>query len=83
MTYRQEYYAGEAEDVGEILSTGEQAEVAAGHYQDVLVTKDTNPLEPKVLEYKHYAPGVGPVLAVGVSGGLGLEELVSFRDAGG
>jgi hypothetical protein len=82
MTYRQEYYAGEAEDEGEILSTGEQAEVAAGHYEDVLVTKDTNPLEPKVLEYKHYAPGVGPVLAVGVSGGLGLEELVSFHEAG-
>ncbi|MBA2489082.1 MAG: hypothetical protein H0V36_07120 [Chloroflexi bacterium] len=30
MKYRQEYYAGEAEDNGEILSTEEQAEVPYG-----------------------------------------------------
>jgi hypothetical protein len=79
MAYRQEYYAGEAEDEGEIVSLDEQAEVPAGHYKDVLMTKDTNPLEPKVLEFKFYARGVGPVLAVAVSGGSDREELVSFR----
>src|SRR5687767_11980464 len=67
MKYRQEYYAGEAEDNGEVLSVGEQVEGTAGHYTDVLLTKDTNALEPKVLEFKLYAPGVGPVLALGVS----------------
>ena len=35
----------------------------------VLLTRETNPLEPKVLELKFYARGVGPVLAIGVSGG--------------
>ena len=40
----------------------------AGHYTDVLMTRDTNPLEPKNLEFKFYAKGVGPVLAVSVSG---------------
>jgi hypothetical protein len=30
-TYRQEYYAGEAEDTGEIVSIDEHAEVPAGH----------------------------------------------------
>jgi hypothetical protein len=79
MTYRQEYYAGEAEDEGEIVSLGEQAEVPAGHYGDVLMTKDVNPLEPKVLEFKFYARGVGPVLATSVSGGSDREELVSYR----
>lgn len=79
MTYRQEYYAGKAEDRGEIFSLDEQAEVPSGHYTDVLMTKDTNPLEPKVLEYKFYARDVGPVLAVSVSGGSDREELVSFR----
>ena len=79
MTYRQEYYAGEAEDVGEIVALGEQAEVPAGHYEDVLMTRDTNPLEPKVLEFKFYAPGVGPVLATTVSGGSDREELVSYE----
>jgi hypothetical protein len=31
-----------------------------------------------VLEYKLYAPGIGPVLVVGVSGGSDREELLSF-----
>jgi hypothetical protein len=78
-TYRQEYYKGQAEDEGEIVGLGEQAEVPAGHYTDVLMTKDTNPLEPKVLEFKFYAPDVGPVLAVSVSGGSDREELLSYR----
>jgi hypothetical protein len=78
MTYRQEYYAGEAQDLGEVLSTEEQAQVPAGHYADALLTKDFTPLEPRVLEYKLYAPGVGPVLVMGVSGGTGREELLRF-----
>jgi hypothetical protein len=78
MTYRQEYYAGEAEDKGEIVSLGEQAEVPAGHFTDALMIKDTNPLESKVLEFKFYAPNVGPVLAVSVSGGSDREELIRF-----
>ncbi|MGH2985931.1 MAG: hypothetical protein ACRDLO_04495 [Solirubrobacterales bacterium] len=79
MTYRQEYYEGEAEDEGEIVSVDEQAEVPSGHFKDALMTKDTNSLEPKVLEFKFYAREVGPVLAVSVSGGSDREELVSFR----
>lgn len=78
LTYRQEYYEGEAEDQGEIVSLDEQAEVPAGHFTGVLMTKDTNPLEPKVLEFKFYARGVGPVLALSVSGGSDREELVRF-----
>jgi hypothetical protein len=76
LRYRQEYYVGEAEDQGEVLSVGEQVDVTAGHYTDVLMTKDTNPIEPKVLEFKFYAPGVGPVLAIAVSGGGDREELL-------
>jgi hypothetical protein len=82
MRYRQEYYKGEAEDNGEILSVGEQVEVPAGHFEDALMTKDTNALEPKVLEFKLYAPGVGPVLALGVSGGGGREELIEVSEVG-
>ena len=76
LAYRQEYYKGEAEDNGEILSLHEQAQVPAGHYRDALLTKDTIAIEPDVLEYKLYAPGVGPVLTLGVSGGGGREQLV-------
>jgi hypothetical protein len=82
LKYRQEYYRGEAEDNGEVLALGQQAEVPAGHYGDVLLTKDTNALEPKVLELKLYAPDVGPVLALGVSGGGGREELLEVSRVG-
>jgi hypothetical protein len=82
LSYRQEYYAGEAEDKGSIVSVDEQAEVPAGHYEDVLMTRDVNPLEPKILEFKFFARDVGPALAIGVSGGSDREELVSFRPGG-
>jgi hypothetical protein len=78
LTYRQEYYAGEAEDAGAILSVGEQVQVPAGHFGDVLVTKDFTPLQPRILEFKFYAPGVGPVLAMTISGGSDREDLVRF-----
>lgn len=78
MKYRQEYYKGEAEDKGEIVSISEQAEVPFGHFRNVVMTKDTNPLEPKVLEFKFYARGVGPVLAVSVSGSSDREELLTY-----
>jgi hypothetical protein len=79
LTYRQEYYAGEAEDTGQIMSLDEQAQVPFGHFRNVLLTRDYTPLDPKVLEYKLYAEGVGPVLALGVSGGSDREELLRFR----
>jgi len=78
MKYRQEYYASEAEDNGEILSTDEQVDAPIGHFDGVLLTKDTSGVEPDVLEYKLYARGVGPVLILGISGGGGREALVQF-----
>jgi hypothetical protein len=74
--YRQEYYAGEAEDNGEVLALGQMADVPAGHFENALLTADTVALEPDVLEYKLYAPGLGPVLTLGISGGIGREALV-------
>ena len=71
LEYRQEYYAGEAEDNGAVLATGQQVEVPQGHFDDALLTADTNALEPEVLEYKLYAPDVGLVLTLDVSGGAG------------
>lgn len=79
LAYRQEYYAGEAEDRAKVLSVSEQVEVPFGHFDQVVLTKDLVPLEPRALEYKLYAPGVGPVMALDVSGASGREELVSYR----
>jgi hypothetical protein len=79
LSYREEYYEGEAEDTASIVSLDEQAEPPAGHFRNLLMTRNVNPLEPKVLEFKFYARGVGPVSTVGVSGGSKLEELVSYK----
>ena len=80
--YRQEFLAGEAEDRGFVLSTDEQVEVPAGRYEGALMTRDTTPLEPHLAELKFYAPGVGPVMAVPVSGGSGREVLVETTRGG-
>jgi len=77
--YREEHYPGHAEDAARVLSRGEQVEVPYGHFTHVLMTKNFNPLEPRVLEYKFYARGTGPVLEIGVSGDRDLAELVRFR----
>jgi hypothetical protein len=84
LSYRQEDYTGHAEDRGEVVSLREQVEVPFGHFPrgTVLMTREQNPLEPKVLEYKFYARGVGPVLAIGVSGTADREELVRYVRGG-
>jgi hypothetical protein len=81
LRYRQEYYKGRAEDKAQVVSLKEQVEVPFGHFRPgrVLMTRDLNPLKPKILEFKFFARGIGPVLAVGVSGGSDREELVGFR----
>jgi hypothetical protein len=81
MTFREEYLEGEAEDQAEILSLDERVQVAAGSYANVLMTKDSTPLEPAMLEHKFFARGVGPVLVLGISGGRFWEELVRVTNA--
>ena len=79
--YRQEYYEGEAEDMGEVLEVGATKELGLGSYDDVLVTEDWNPLEPEVIEEKSYAPGVGLIFEAKVAGGEGESELIEFTPA--
>jgi len=79
LTYRQEYYAGEAEDAAEVLSLDEQAQVPYGHVRELLLTRDFTPLQRRYLEYKLYAKGIGLVLALTVSGGSDREELISYE----
>ncbi len=78
LTYRQEYYAGEAEDRAKVLSVDERVEVPAGTFEGALQTEDTTPLDPALVEHKFYARDVGPVLALKVKGETGREELISF-----
>lgn len=78
MSYRQEYYEGEAEDHGEVLALDAKATVPAGTYEELLQTADTTPLEPDVLEHKFYAEGIGLVLTIDRDGD-GREELLSVQ----
>jgi hypothetical protein len=77
--YRQEYLEGQAEDRASTFSLNERAEVPFRYFPKALMIREENPLEPRNLEYKFYARGVGPVLAVSVSGGSDREELVSYH----
>ena len=79
MRYREEYYAGHAEDAAEVLNVGSQVQVPYGRYQDAMVTRNYSSLEPTVEEMKLYAKGVGPVMELLVSGGSGRTELLSFE----
>ncbi|HEY8058667.1 MAG TPA: hypothetical protein VID94_07940 [Acidimicrobiales bacterium] len=77
--YRQEYYPGEAEDMGEVLRTGETVSVPGGDFTDVIVTRDWNPLEPDIIEEKYFAPGVGQVREATVAGESGDGVLVDME----
>ena len=79
--YRQEYFKGEAEDNGEVLGVNQLVEVPTGRYSGALLTRDTTSLEPDVVQYKLYAPDIGPALAVGISGGAAREALVKLDKA--
>lgn len=57
--YRQEFRAGEAEDMGEVIGVDGTYSVPAGGYDDIVRTRDWTPLEPGVVEEKAYARGVG------------------------
>ncbi|MGQ0613502.1 MAG: hypothetical protein ACT4PV_07190 [Planctomycetaceae bacterium] len=61
-TYRQEFYAGEAEDMGEIVALDVRVTLADGSSFLCLKTRDTTPLEPGQFEFKYYAPGMGVVV---------------------
>jgi hypothetical protein len=76
--YRQEYYEGHAEDMGEILRLDGTASVPAGDYDGLVVTRDWNPLEPDVVEEKSYARGVGVVFENTTAGGEERVELTEF-----
>ena len=60
--FRQEYFPGHAEDMGEVVDLDGSATVPHGTFEGVLVIKEWNPLEPGASELNYYARGVGLVL---------------------
>ena len=75
--YRQEFTLGEAEDMGEVISNTETAEMtpAANCAETCVVTRDFLPIDPGHLEKKFYAPGIGNILVFDQDTGK-REELI-------
>ncbi len=77
-TYRQEYYAGQAEDMGLILEVGATAETTNRTFEDAVLTEDSSLIDPKLLENKYYAPGIGFVLETIPDKPNAFVELTAF-----
>ena len=77
--YRQEFFEGEAEDIGEVTAVTGSVSVPAGEWSgsDVLVTEEWTPLDPDVRERKTYARGFGIVRVKTIQGGDELTVLTS------
>jgi hypothetical protein len=77
-SYRQEYLPGEAEDMAQVIRATERLTVPFGSYVQVVVTRDWSPLDPAVVEHKHYAPGIGLIREEAVEGDEYRMELVEM-----
>lgn len=79
--YRQEYAKGVAEDAGEVLSlTGSEATPLTGPAKDLLITKDSDLLDPSgPAENKYYARGVGLILTVQTTGSAEREQATALE----
>lgn len=72
--YRQEWYLGEAEDIGEVISiTGTESAPGGSCAGNCVVTEDRVPLEPDALEHKYYAPGIGVIVELDPATGDRVE----------
>lgn len=76
--YFQEFYPGEAEDLGRDLKLNGRASVPFGDYTGLLVVEEWNKLAPSAVELKYYAAGVGVVMEETTRGGSERVELIEF-----
>jgi len=74
--YRQEYLAGTAEDMGQVIADSGSITVPYGTFDDIIRTRDWSPIEPDVVEEKIYARSVGVVHEETVSPPDEHEEVV-------
>jgi hypothetical protein len=79
-SYQQEFYEGEAEDMGEVVALDVPVTLADGRLFLCLQTRDWNPLDPaSPAEFKYYAAGLG-LVAEQVVGGTERAELAGAFD---
>ncbi|MFM9986079.1 MAG: hypothetical protein ACKVOK_12645 [Flavobacteriales bacterium] len=77
--YRQEYYACEAEDMAQDVTTGASVTTPYDAFTNCLQTEEYTPLEADAPhEYKFYAPGIGytRIEKIGTSAYMELVEII-------
>jgi len=81
--YQQEYYEGEAEDVGKVLRLNAKVSIERGDYEECMVMKEWTRLEPGNVEHKYYYPGFGLVFIEELKETTVKVELVEIEDKSG
>jgi hypothetical protein len=82
-SFRQEDFKGHAEDRFKILSLMASVSTPASSSQQAMLTKETTPLEPGIVDHKYYVQGIGTVLEDTVAGappGSERLELTAIKD---
>jgi hypothetical protein len=75
--YRQELFAGEAEDTAWVVNRGGSVSVPYGKVRNVLTTLEATRLEPGAYDQKVYGPGIGIVLEQSLTGDPEVAKLES------
>ena len=78
-SFRQEFYAGHAEDHFRVLSLDASVSVPYVSSRHALLTKEWTPLEAGVVDHKLYVRGIGTVKEETVKGGSERNLLVAVR----
>ncbi|TCO51602.1 hypothetical protein EV646_101593 [Kribbella antiqua] len=77
--FRQEWYAGQAEDVFWTIDRNAKITVPYGTFHHALRTLETTALEPEVVDTKYYVKGIGQVAELSLQGpheALRLVEII-------
>lgn len=74
--YRQEYQRGNAEDTAWIVNRGTTVSVPFGTFHDTLTSLEFARIEPKVVDQKVYAPGIGIAVETALTGPPEVAKLV-------
>ena len=78
--YRQECYAGQAEDTAWVVATSGSVTVPYGKVRNVLTTLESTRIEPGAYDEKVYGPGIGIVREQALTGTSEFAELVSVTE---
>jgi hypothetical protein len=77
-SYFQEYYPGHAMDRFTVVRLGANVSVPLLSSDQALLTRETTPLEPGVVDHKYYVRDIGDVREVTVKGGSERLSLVTM-----